>query len=152
MQVKDIECLSLIKELIDNGIAYAGKTDRHVSVTFTKDDGGVPTLRVSDLGCGMSEVGVKDYFKEGHTTAGAGPTLVRGKYTFMSVVPSRQKDSALFLLIVSRSRNMLRPLCNDSLCHPGKDLFCLSAAEENDLYKQLRNNLDSPNSKGFRDL
>lgn len=97
MQVKDVECLSLVKELIDNGITYAGETDCHVSVTFTKDDG-VPTLRVSDLGTGMDEDGVKKYFREGHTTAGAGPTLVRGRCTFMCVVST--EGPALLHLIV----------------------------------------------------
>lgn len=78
VQVKDIDCLSLIKELIDNGIAYSGEVKR-VYVSYTKDLPGGPALRVYDLGCGMDETGVREYFREGHTTAGAGPTLARGE-------------------------------------------------------------------------
>ncbi|MEW5318002.1 MAG: hypothetical protein WDW38_009256 [Sanguina aurantia] len=95
--VKDIDCLSLIKELIDNGIAYSGDVKR-VYVSYTKDLPGGPALRVYDLGCGMDETGVREYFREGHTTAGAGPTLARGslssfKFGARIELVSRQKGS-----------------------------------------------------------
>lgn len=84
LQVRFVQFLPLLMELIDNAITYsAGLLKQLVRIDFElrgfENGSGLPEIRVTDHGRGMGKEGALGYFVEGHTTAGAGPQIVRGE-------------------------------------------------------------------------
>lgn len=84
VQVRFVQPLPLVMELIDNAITYSensAQQDVRVQYRHTgfEHGSGLPEIRVTDQGMGMSKEGAQKYFVEGFTTAGEGPTITRGE-------------------------------------------------------------------------
>lgn len=85
LQVRFVDYLPLLVELLDNSITYRslGSAKQSVRVAFEaggfENGSGRPEIRVSDQGRGMGKDSALGYFVQGHTSAGTGTFIPRGE-------------------------------------------------------------------------